>query len=208
MRNSKIYIQESIEKKRIIRETFQFEKISNFGSYAGSVIIIITLGGLKSLALLQDGVSSTNASLVFYGSLVLSGLVIYFSMTMDKLKRIKGINQQQNRRIIKEIVKEFGWEIRYDEKTITVANKVSKLFPGYLGPDIIIIYNHNDILINCISYFGPRWNPDFDIKLPFSWIGNRLNERMFFVKFEEKTESNDTPTSAIRHTAISCKHED
>jgi hypothetical protein len=94
--------------------------------------------------------------------------------------KIKGINKTENTKIIKEIVEINNWKIHTDNNELNIINISFLDTQTDYGKQIIVIYNHSDILINCTSFaLGKTPNP-------FNWFSNKNMIRKVETEFMNK----------------------
>ncbi|MBL4587031.1 MAG: hypothetical protein JKX84_08260 [Flavobacteriales bacterium] len=116
-------------------------------------------------------------------SVALGCLCIYSLRYSDKLKRIRGISGNENRRAIKEIGTELKWESERHNQQITVLSKDWSWYSANWGRQIVIIYDRKDILINCITFMR------YGMRSPFHWFSSRRIEKGLKEKFEHKIKT-------------------
>jgi hypothetical protein len=105
----------------------------------------------------------------------IGAFVAYSAFAANKLKRIQGSSKEQNRTLIKQILEQQGWYLRNDTQQYTVAFQKCGVFSDF--NEMTIIYDKQDILINCIAYSEPN------TESPFHWFVNRNLERKLVNKF-------------------------
>lgn len=183
MRYDKIDIQKSIDKNKVIRKTWLLVKIIDF---FGSVVLVCSFTFLSGLVLtfkIKSSEDLVEPIMIFFIPLIFGELLCYSLLKLDRLKRIKGVSKEQNREIIKGLFENLGWTIFNHNQKMTLAVPPWSWCSTNWGQQVIVIYDHNDILINCTTY-GLH-----DIKSPFHWFGNRKRERKIIIGFEKQNES-------------------
>ncbi|HET8810455.1 MAG TPA: hypothetical protein VFM65_09360 [Flavobacteriaceae bacterium] len=181
MKNDKINIQKSIEKKRVIRETWFIEHIIDFSVYIVSISISTFFGVFVFALFINTEHLLTNTTLL--GGILFGGLIFLSVVNIDKLKRISGISEEKNRQIIKKKAKQLGWKILNEDENLMEFG-----FHDLTNwrRQVIVIFDQKDILINSTAYGL------FDLKSPFHWFGKRSSENSLIREINEK--KNDTPT--------------
>jgi hypothetical protein len=112
-------------------------------------------------------------------SLTFSFLLIYSILNLNTLKRIKGSSRGQNTNLIKKIAEKNNWNMYSSNQQMTILNLNWKESGGFdWGKQLTIIYDGNDILVNCISY-GLHSSPS-----PFHWFANKRKINKLKTEFE------------------------
>lgn len=86
---------------------------------------------------------------------ILLGLLVFVWYLGDRtydLKRISGHSKNLNREIIESYVEERKWKVADSNDNATVVNIEWEQTSHDIGKKLTIIYDHNDLLINCRSY--------------------------------------------------------
>ncbi len=119
-------------------------------------------------------------------SFVFSTLLIYSIVNIYSLKRIKGLSRGKNRKIINEIVKTKGWEELVSNQQMTAINFSWRLTGTDWGKQMTILYDEDDILVNCIS-FGLFSSPS-----PFHWFANKKKVTELEISFLRKINNSSS----------------
>lgn len=187
MRYDKIEITKSKQKRRVIRKTWLIEPIFDFLTYVVLVGAYPILSGFFFFDQLEKKDHLVGASILFGLALILSGLLLYSIINLDRLKRIKGALKDQNRQAIKNMTDKLGWTLQVHNQQVSVLSPPWSWLSTNWGRQVVVIYDRQDILINSTSY------GHHDMKSPFHWFGNRKLERIIMDNFEKEIK-NDTPT--------------
>ncbi|HNZ42965.1 MAG TPA: hypothetical protein PKN41_06445 [Bacteroidales bacterium] len=179
----KIDISLSKEKERVVRKPHLLEKLIDFLAYFALIGAYPILSGMYIINQLKKSESIIGPVILFILFLGLSCLLLYSLLTLDKLQRIKGTTKDKNRNIIKEIAEELGWNIKLDDNDITIAAQTSNAFSTNWGRQILILYDAQDILINCTAFSLS------DLKSPFHWLGNRVLEQKIKDEFKKRVDT-------------------
>ncbi|MFD1064386.1 hypothetical protein ACFQ1Q_14125, partial [Winogradskyella litorisediminis] len=82
-------------------------------------------------------------------------------------------------KILKKIVNRNGWKLFEENKNLNIINISFLDTKTDYGKQIIVLYEKNDILINCISFaFGKTPNP-------YNWFSNKKMVEKFKTEFIE-----------------------
>ena len=186
-----INIEKSKKKQRLVYKKWIFEAIVDF---FGGVILVVSFPALSTVFLYSQLTTNApdyliTAILIFTLTIGFGGLMLYSILNLDNLKRITGTLRDANKQIIREIAINHEWTIHQDNNNMTVITPKWSWFSLNWGRQIVVIYNKQDILINCMA-FGLN-----DIKSPFHWFGNRKYEKIIKEEFEEKIET--SPNNAF-----------
>lgn len=172
-----------------------FSRNPNFGKISEIILWIAIIGMFPFISVMNlirnfENKESLLIPILYLIISVIFGYLFFYSLlSIDKLKRIKGISGSKNRNIITEIGKELNWETQRHNQQITVLTKNWNWSSTNWGRQIVIIYDQKDILINCVT-FGK-----YGIKSPFHWFSGRKIEKELKTKFKYKIK---------RHTTKSC----
>ena len=115
-------------------------------------------------------------------SLILSSLMIYSIFNLNSLKRISGLSRGKNSNLIKQIAEKNNWNIQSTNQQMTIINFSWQSSGTNWGKQITIIYDENDILVNCIS-FGISSSPS-----PFHWFSNKKKVNKLKKEFKNGTK--------------------
>jgi len=183
MRFDKVDILKSKEKERVVSKTSWFEKINDFLTYTALIGAIPTIIIILLISQIKKGLDIIGPIVFLSIALGIGILLLYSLLNLDKLQRIKGTIKEQNRNAIKELAKELGWNIKMDNNEITIAAQTSNFFSTNWGRQILILYDGQDILINCQAFSLQGF------KSPFHWSGNRDLEKMIKEEFEKRLKT-------------------
>ena len=124
--------------------------------------------------------------IILFVAITICSFLIYSLLTINKLKKVKGISGNKNRSIVKEISNDINWDIQRHNQQITVLNKNWTWTSTNWGRQLIVIYDKEDILIDCITY------AQHGMKSPFHWFSSRRVEKKlrnnFILKIKNATQ--------------------
>jgi len=141
-------------------------------------ISILFAGGMKFYFDFKNN-NSIELSLIFLiSSICIATLLIYWTRKINTLIRIKGLSRGKNLKIVKRIAKENNWNVSSSNQEITIIYFDWNMGSTDWGKEMTIIYDKNDILVNCISY-GMNSNPS-----PFHWAANEKKVNKLKTEFE------------------------
>jgi len=152
LRHDKIDIPKSKQKERVVRKTWLIEPIFDFLTYVILVGAYPFLSGLFFFDQLEKRNYLDSAFILFGLSLILGGLLLYSIINLDRLKRISGILKERNRKAIKDLTENLGWNLQVHNQQISVLSPPWSWFSTNWGRQIVVIYDRQDILINSTSY--------------------------------------------------------
>ncbi|WP_420573904.1 hypothetical protein [Kordia sp.] len=144
-------------------------------------IILIAAFPVMSIFILIDSLNHTFyllfSILYFIITVTIASLITYVLCSPRKLMRISGISPQKNYAILEKISKQADWDLRLNSGKFSVYKAGYSLIS--YGKELVVIYDHQDILINCInlSRMGSR--------SPFHWSGSRKMEKQIRKKFKQ-----------------------
>jgi len=118
LRYDKIEITKSKQKRRVIRKTWLIEPIFDFLTYVVLVGAYPILSGFFFFDQLEKKDHLVGASILFGLALILSGLLLYSIINLDRLKRIKGALKDQNRQAIKNMTDKLGWTLQVHNQQV------------------------------------------------------------------------------------------
>lgn len=122
---------------------------------------------------------SLELSLTFFiVSILISYLLIYSIINIHSLKRVKGLSRGKNLSQIKKIAENNTWNISSTNQQITIIDFSWQDSGTDWGKQMTILYDKNDILVNCIS-FGAFSSPS-----PFHWFANKRKVNKLITEFE------------------------
>ncbi len=117
--------------------------------------------------------------------LLIITICILYLITLTKtysLDKIIGISEIQNSRLVKEIVSENNWDIQSSNNQLDILEIPFTKTLNRHNKQIIVIYNGNDILINCVSFTRQK-EPN-----PFKYYSNRKVTKEFKKLFAKKNK--------------------
>ncbi|WMI68237.1 hypothetical protein [Mangrovimonas sp. YM274] len=179
MRYDKIDIPKSKQKGRVIRNTGLIEPIFDYFTYTISTGIFPFISGIFFFDQLEKGESLFGASILFGLSIILSGLLLYSIINIDRLKRINGILKNNNQQAIKNLTEKLGWTLQIHNQKVSILSPPGNWFSINWTKQIVVIYDRQDILINSTSYGGLN-----EMKSHMDWFGNRKLEKVLKNYFE------------------------
>ncbi|SFD74665.1 hypothetical protein SAMN04489722_1281 [Algibacter lectus] len=117
-------------------------------------------------------------TLFFFILVIITTLLGIISFLNGKnLKRIDGVTKSENTEIVKKIVNKNNWKLYAENKELNIINVSFLDTQTDYGKQIIILYQKNDILINCTSFaLGKTPNP-------FNWFSNKKIVEQFKTEF-------------------------
>lgn len=183
MNISKIDILESIKLEKIfLRENF-FIKLTNYILPLSHVFFFLYITGYNFYSdLIKNEPIGLSVSLLLLVSII--GIATVFALTkINTLTCVKGISEYENSQIVKEIALKNDWKIHSSNPQMMVI-KFSSLDSGTdWGKQMTILYDGNDILVNCIS-FALGSTPS-----PFHLFANRKKISKLNAEFELKIKN-------------------
>ncbi len=180
MRYDNIEIGKSKSKGRLIRKTWIIEPLFDCLIYLALICFMPLSSGFYWMGQFKNNESLFLVTILFLMSLIISGFLFYAIITINRLTRVNGLVKDQNRDLVKEVIEKLGWSIQYHNQQLTIASPKWSIFSANWGRQVVILYDKQDLLINCTTY-GLH-----DIKSPFHWFGSRKNEQIFIEQFEQK----------------------
>ena len=180
MNSLKIDINKTLSFERLSYNKSIFEKISENGLIIANLSFFLYVTGTNFFKDIEK--SEPFGWSLFFLIIVISisflGLLSY--VNGNKLLKIKGVNKTENTKIIKEIVEINNWKIHTDNNELDIINISFLDTQTDYGKQIIVIYKHTDILINCTSFaLGKTPNP-------FNWFSNKNMIRKVETEFMNK----------------------
>lgn len=177
-----IDIPKSIQTKKLIIRESLFEKSIEYSFFFILVMMFPFISIMQLNSDIDKNESIGFSILLLIVSLTVSSLMIYSFFDMNSLKRISGLSRGKNSILIKKIAKDNKWVISSMNQQIIIINfswKDSGIGTDW-GKQITILFDGNDILVNCIS-FGTHSNPS-----PFHWFANKRKVNTLISEFENK----------------------
>ena len=173
-----INIPKSKQLEKLVIEQSIFDKILE--NFAGLLMVFVWLyiAVLKFYFDLINGKPIGLALVLLIFTITLTALLFYSIRKLYVLKRINGISISQNKTLIMKIGEKNNWKIDSTNKQMTIINFSWKDVGTDWGKQMTILYDRNDILVNCIS-FGLHSTPS-----PFHWFANKRKVNKLRVEFE------------------------
>jgi hypothetical protein len=179
MRGHKIDISKSIKTGRLIKKTWLIEPIYDFLFYTLVVGIPPFIFGLYLLDGIKSKSNLTEPLLLFILSIILAAYLFSTVLGLDKLTRINGEQKDLNREAIKLTAESLYWKVAQHNQQFTILIPPWKLSSTNWGREIVVIYDGQDVLINCLT-FGLA-----DLKSPFHRGSNFRMSKQLTEKFKE-----------------------
>ena len=88
-------------------------------------------------------------------------------LTINNLKRIRGVSLDQNIQIINKTIKQLRWKSTRINSLLIIVYLIWSFFNLFSYREVVNIFDNKGILINVATYGRG------DLKSPFNWIGNR-----------------------------------
>jgi uncharacterized membrane protein len=172
-------IQKSKQAEKLIYKRWILDQIADYFIYAITLVIfpLIWISEFNSDLTKNQPIAMSFTLLIL--SLTFSFLLLYSILSLNTLKRIKGLSIEQNTKLIKKIAKQNNWNIYSSSQQMTTLNFTWKTSFGLdWGKQLTIIYDETDILINCLS-LGRHKTPS-----PFHWFANKRKINKLKTEFE------------------------
>lgn len=180
MRDRKINVKRSIETEKVVQK---HSSIDTFFRYVGNFFFVglfpLMSGFLLYLELHRKDYLSI-AIFLFIISLLISSILLLSIRQLGRLRRIPGTSQAQNRAFILSAIEKLEWKVLTNYQQITVISPPWGWLSFHWGRRIVVIYDKEDILVNCTTYTA------FDDESPFHWIGDRRLEKELIQEFEKE----------------------
>jgi hypothetical protein len=178
-----IDVLKSKETGRLVIKVWLFEKITQYFVYSVFVIVFPVIAFLEFYFDLDKNESIVLSLLLLTLSLTISALLIYSIVKVNSLKRINGLSRGKNSILIKKIAESNNWNISSSNQQITIIDFSWQDVGTDWGKQMTILYDENDILVNCIS-FGLNSIPS-----PFHWFANKRKVNKLKVEFENRIQN-------------------
>lgn len=172
---NEINILKTREKRKLIYREAQFFRIldSLFVYFIISVIPFLGFINIYRNGLSESSFIFLLLAIIFYGFLV------YSAINVTKLRSFHGIDYTENRKHILKILEKTDWKIDVNRSDLIIAQEDYHILSWDWGKELVIIFEKNEILINCISFGRSQ------MKSPFHWFVNRKRENEIMIKFEK-----------------------
>ena len=103
------------------------------------------------MSIKEPAVSTDNAWKYYLPMLIGTGFLTISGFKTDKLIRVRGLNQEANRKLVLETIEELNWDVNINNKNIVIVTpSTDYLFNG--GRQVTIIFDQMDILLNSTAY--------------------------------------------------------
>ncbi|MFD2567321.1 hypothetical protein [Pseudotenacibaculum haliotis] len=162
-----IDIEKSKEKGKLVICESPFIKVSEYLLYSMFAFFFPFMAILNFIHNVNNNNPITNSLLFLIFSFVLSSFFVYSIINITSLKRVKGLSRSNNSNIVKKIAENNNWHISSNNQQATIIYFSWRETLTDWGKQMTIIYDKNDILVNCIS-FGKHSTPS-----PIHWFANR-----------------------------------
>lgn len=120
---------------------------------------------------------------VFILTVFITLLFLYIFININTLREVKGLSLKDNKEFITQILVDLDWKICRNNFQFTQAAVDWSWLSFDYGKEIVILYDKENILINCVS-FGR-----VDLKLCTHWFINRKKENEIIKEFEKRVDS-------------------
>ena len=170
-----INILKTREKRKLIyKESVFFRILDTLFAY-----VLISIFPFLSIINIYHNGFSERSIIYLLLSIILYGFLVYSTINITKLRSFQGIDCLENRKRILKILEKTNWEVRTNRSDLVIAHEDFHLLSWDWGKELVIIFEKNEILINCIS-FGQS-----QMKSPFHWFVNRKRENEIISEFEK-----------------------
>ena len=170
---NEINILKTREKRKLIyKESLFFRVLDTLFSY-----FLISMIPFVSIINIYHNSFSERSIIYLLLSIILYGFLVYSTINVTKLRSFQGIDYTENRKHILKILEKTNWKINVKRSDLIIAREDFHLLSWDWGKELVIIFEKNEILINCIS-FGQS-----QMKSPFHWFVNRNRENEIIRKF-------------------------
>lgn len=178
----KIDVEKSIKNQKVYRKNWIAIRIIDFLMNFIFIIVFPFFAFINIKRSLNIGGDIFFSTFLFIITLILAILFFYALININKLRKVKGISPKENKAVITTILEEFEWKLYRNNIQFTQATFDWNWFSFDYGKEIIILYENENILINCVSY--GRW----DLKLFSHWFINRKKENQIIREFENQIQ--------------------
>lgn len=179
MRGDTIDITKSKKTGRLIKKTWLIEPIYDFLFYTLIVGIFPFITGLYLFKEIKSKSNLIEPLILFILSIVLATYLFHTVFGLDKLTKINGEQKDLNREAIKLTAESLNWKVAQHNQQFSILIPPWKLLSTNWGREIVVIYDKNDILINCLT-FGLH-----DLKSPFHRGSNLKMSKQLTENFKE-----------------------
>ena len=138
--------------------------------YLFTIILIPLASGMDIFRGIRDSSLSFPSVVIFGIGLLISMVLSYSILNRFRLTRISGTSWQDNYQQVELIMRQMNGKIVFSNEVMMVISLPWKWNSTHWGKQLIIIFDKEDILVNCISFLA------FGIVSPFHWFGNRKIE--------------------------------
>ena len=178
-----IKITESKANDKLIFKKSLFDKLSDLMVEIPIIVFIPFLCGFALFKKISDGEPFVGTLFLFILFLSISVLMIYSMSTLNSLERITGKSRGQNSKAIKEIAEFYNWKIYSNNQQMTIISFSWKETGTDWGKQMTILYDKEDILVNCTSYGL------FSTPSPFHWFANRKKVNKLKSEFNKRIKN-------------------
>ena len=176
----KIDVEKSIKSQKVYRKNSFIEKVIDFLMNLLFIIVFPFIAFINLKRSLNIGADIFFPTTLFIITLLLTISFFYALLNINKLRKIKGLSPKENKKIITHIFESLEWQIYRNNIQFTQATLDWNWFSFDYGKEIIVLYENESILINCVSYGRG------DLKLFTHWFINRKKENEIIKEFEKQ----------------------
>ncbi|MFY9241691.1 MAG: hypothetical protein WAO74_01545 [Polaribacter sp.] len=173
-----IDISKSLKAEKIVTRELFIEKLIN---YLFPLVHILIFPSIAIMGMISNLIKNESIKLYLFLSvisLIISGFLIYSVFSVYKFQRIKGLSRGKNSNFIKKIAKRNKWNISENNQHISIINFSWRETGTDWGKQITILYDKNEILVNCISFVL------YSSPSPFHWFANKRKINKLIKEFE------------------------
>lgn len=173
-----IDIPKSKQTGKLTSKRWYREHIIYYLLFAMIVFGLLLMSIAEFNSFLTKNESATWSLILSFSLVVLNSFLIYSIVNMSSLKRINGLSRGKNFNLIKKVAHKNNWNISLTNQQLTIINLSKRDSGTYYGNQITILYDGEDILVNCIT-FG-----SFSTPSPFHWFTNKRKIDKLVTDFE------------------------
>lgn len=175
--SGKIDYHSSVTKKRIVYDRSFWSAIGELIDYFPVVFPFFFIGTITLVKSIMSKTLTMEEAVWSVLGILTSLFIFYKIRKINRLTAITGVDVKTNRQLVNTIAKNSDWESRYNNSKFAIFTLPDSPLSLDWGREMTIIYNGNDVLINC-ACFGMR-----RIKSPFHWIAAKNIEKRFIREF-------------------------
>ena len=174
-----VNIENSIKKRKLI---YNYSFWDNFWVLITPIFVcFLTIS--CGVIVLNEGIKRDKTEFIVYSIifLLIVGIVIVAYFFIDKLSEIKGKSCSNNVKLIREFIKESGFEFdNQKNKLFSVSIPVRKYNP-FNTRYLTIIIESETILYNCTTFLEMSASGIYftEFRTPLAWFINKKYERKF-----------------------------